>query len=125
MFEALTLAHLLLETPLRQLCEAAPLAPLLGDLACHYAVDEEKQRLELLADRHQSLPLSSVMGRPYGEDGHHLVPRGHLLLDNVAGVRKGGMKLGERLQVASEVWLLARKQIVVDEVGGQHLLQGV
>src|SRR5215217_4088113 len=40
---ALSLAHLLLQTLLRQLCETAPLAPLLCDLAFHYAVDEHKQ----------------------------------------------------------------------------------
>jgi hypothetical protein len=38
-FYALALDSLLLQTLLRQLCETAPLALLLSDLACHYAVD--------------------------------------------------------------------------------------
>src|SRR5215211_1239540 len=38
-FYALALDSLLLQTLLRQLCETASLAPLLSDLACHYAVD--------------------------------------------------------------------------------------
>ena len=79
----------------RQLCEAAPLTPLFSDLASHYAVDKDKQRFELFAGRHQTQPLSSVMDRACGEDGHHLVSFGHLLLDDVVGVGKGGMIVGE------------------------------
>src|SRR3712207_4931994 len=83
----LPLAHLLLQTLLRQLCETAPLAPLIGDLASHNAVDEDKQRFELSAGGHQAHPLTSVMGGACGEGSHHLVAFGQLLLDDIAGVR--------------------------------------
>src|SRR5215210_8220736 len=96
---ALPLTHLLLQTLLRQLCQTAPLAPLIGDLASHYAVDEHKQRFELLAGGHQAHPLASVMGRAYGEGSYHLVPFGQLLLDVIVGVGVGSMKLGECPQV--------------------------
>src|SRR5215210_7850613 len=91
---ALALDPLLLQTLLRQFCETAPLAPLLGDLASHYAVDKHKQRIELLAGGHQAHPLTSVMGGAYGEGSHHLVPFGQLLLDDIAGVGVGSMILG-------------------------------
>src|SRR5215217_5395700 len=97
---ALPLAHLLLQTLLRQLCEAAALGPLVGDLASHYTVDENKQRFELLAGGDQTHTLASVMGRAYGEGSHHLVPFGQLLLDDISGVGVGGMILGECPQVA-------------------------
>src|SRR5215204_5522261 len=122
---ALSLAHLLLEALLRKLCQTAPLTPLIGDLASHYAVDEHKQRFELLASGHQAHPLSSVMGRAYGEGSHHLVPFGQLLVDEVAGVGVGAMILGESPQVALAGGLLAGYQVVVDEVGGQHLIHGI
>src|ERR671911_860095 len=86
---ALPLAHLLLQALLRKLCQTAPLAPLLGDLASHYAVDEDKQRFELFASGHQAHPLASVMDSACGEGSHHLVPFGQLLLDDVAGVGGG------------------------------------
>jgi hypothetical protein len=54
-----------------------------------------------------------------------LLPFGQLLLDDIAGVGVGGMKLGESPQVALAGGLLAGYQVVVDEVGGEHLLQGV
>src|SRR5919112_6092795 len=91
---ALALAHLLLEALLRMLCETAPLGPLIGDLASHYAVDEHKQRFELLASGHQAHPLSSVMDSACGEGSHHLLPFGQLLVDDIAGVRVGGVILG-------------------------------
>src|SRR5215210_5372059 len=122
---ALALDPLLLQTLLRQLCETAALAPLLGDLASHYTVDENKQRFELLAGGDQTHPLASVMGGAYGEGSHHLLPFGQLLLDDVAGVGVGGMILGECPQVTLTAGLLARHQVVVDEVGGKHLIQGI
>src|SRR5215208_1828931 len=91
---ALALDPLLLQTLLRQLCETAPLAPLLGDLASHYAVDKHKQRIELLSGGHQAHPLTSVMGGACGEGSHHLVSFGQLLLDDIAGVGVGSMILG-------------------------------
>src|SRR5215208_3727033 len=97
---ALALDPLLLQTLLRQLCETAPLAPLLDDLASHYAVDEDKQRFELLAGGHQAHPLASVMGGACGEGSHHLVAFGQLLVDDIAGVRVGGVILGVCPQVA-------------------------
>src|ERR671910_2822471 len=97
---AISLAHLLLEALLRMLCETAPLGPLLGDLASHYAVDEDKQRFELLAGGHQAHPLASVMDSACGEGSHHLVPFGQLLLDHIAGVGVGTMILGVCPQVA-------------------------
>src|SRR5215211_7049553 len=90
---ALPLAHLLLQALLRKLCQTAPLAPLIGDLASHYAVDEHKQRFELPASGHKAHPLPSVMDRACDEGSHHLVPFGQLLLDDIAGVGVGGMKL--------------------------------
>src|SRR5829696_4887467 len=91
---ALPLAPLLLEALLRMLCETAPLGPLIGDLASHYAVDEDKQRFELLAGGHQAHPLASVMGGACGEGSHHLVPFGQLLLDDIAVVGVGSMIFG-------------------------------
>src|SRR5215204_2383543 len=73
---------------------------ILGDLASHYAVDEDKQRIELLAGGHQAHPLSSVMDRACGEGSHHLLPFGQLLLDDIAGVGVGSMILGVCPQVA-------------------------
>src|SRR5215208_4121710 len=122
---ALPLDPLLLQTLLGQLCEAAPLAPLLGDLASHYTVDENKQRFELLAGGDQTHPLASVMDRAYGEGSHHLFPFGQLLLDDIAGVGVASMKLGECPQVALAAGPLAGYQVVVDEVGSKHLLHGV
>src|SRR5687767_4223431 len=97
---ALSLDPLLLQTLLRQLCKTAPLAPLLDDLASHYAVDKDEQRFELLAGGHQAHPLASVMDRACGEGSHHLIPFGQLLLDDVAGVGVGSMILGVCPQVA-------------------------
>src|SRR5215204_2809747 len=94
LFYALALDHLLLQTLLRQLCETAALAPLLGDLASQYAVDKDKQRSELPAGGHQAHPLTLVMGGACGEGSHHLVPFCQLLLDYIAGVGVGGMIQG-------------------------------
>src|SRR5215207_11649642 len=80
---ALALDPFLLKTLLRQLCEIAPRAPLLGDLVSHYAVDEDVQRFELPACGHQAHPLASGMGRAYGEGSHHLVCFRQLLLDYI------------------------------------------
>jgi hypothetical protein len=49
---ALALAHLLLEMRLRYLRGTAPLAPLLGDLAPHYAVHGYSRHLYLRAPGH-------------------------------------------------------------------------
>src|SRR5215216_3537477 len=122
---ALPLDPLLLKALLRQLCQTAPLTPLLGDLASHYAMDEDKKRIELIACGHQTHPLASVMGRAYGEGSHNLLPFGQLLLDVIAGVGVGSMKLGECPQVALAAGPLAGYQVVVDEVGSKHLLHGV
>src|SRR5215213_2296358 len=91
---ALPLAHLLLQTLLRQLCQTAPLAPLLGDLLSHYAVDEHKQRFELPACWHKAHPLSSIMGGACGEGGHHLLSFCKLLLGDIWGMRVDSMILG-------------------------------
>src|SRR5215207_8914400 len=104
---ALSLNPYLLQTLLRQLCEIAPRVPLIADLVSHYAVDKDVQRFELFAGGHQTHPLTSVMGRAYGEGSHNLLPFGQLLLDDVAGVGVGGMKLGESPQVALAGGLLA------------------
>jgi hypothetical protein len=91
-------------------------------------VDEDNQRFELFAGGHETHPLPSVMGGAYGKGSHHLVSFGYLLLDDVAAVGVGGMIFGDLLQVALADLaggLLAGKQVVIDEVGGQHLLQGV
>src|SRR5919112_6836789 len=99
LLDAFALDPLLLQTLLRQLCKATPLAPLIGDPASHYAVDKDMRRFELLAGGHQAHPFPSVMGRAYGEGSHHLVPFGQLLLDVIASVGVGGMKLGQKPQV--------------------------
>src|SRR5215217_1556131 len=52
MFDALALAHLLLEMRLRYLRRTAPLAPLLGDLASHYAMHGHSRHLYLRAPGH-------------------------------------------------------------------------
>src|ERR671921_1207107 len=121
----LSLDPLLLWTLLRQLCEIAPRVPLIGDLLSHYAVDKDVQRFELFAGGHQAHPLTSVMGRAYGEGSNHLLPFCQLLLDDVAGVGEGGMKLGQSPQVALAGGLLAGYQVVVDEVGSEHLIHGI
>jgi hypothetical protein len=65
------------------------------------------------------------MGRAYGEGSHHLLPFCKLLLDVIAGVGVGTMKLGESPQVALAGGLLAGYQVVVDEVGSEHLIHGI
>src|SRR5215213_9766824 len=65
------------------------------------------------------------MGGAGAEAGHHLVPLSNLLLDDVAGVGVGGMKLVECPQVALAAGLFAGYQVMVDEVGSEHFLYGV
>ena len=62
LLDALALAHFLLETPLRYLCEAASLAPLLGDLAAHYAVDDDGREEQLRSGGHDAGNLPSIVG---------------------------------------------------------------
>src|ERR687893_3038323 len=69
--------------------------------------------------------LPSVMGGACAEAGHHLLPFGQLLLDDIAGVGVGAMILGECPQVALAAGLLTGYQVVVDEVGSKHLIHGV
>src|ERR687890_1200097 len=52
LFEPLALAHLLLEMRLRYFRRTAPLAPLFGDLAPHYAVHGHRRHLYLLVPGH-------------------------------------------------------------------------
>src|ERR671916_431559 len=107
---------------MRQLCEAASLAPLLGDLSSLYAVDEDKLRLELFARGRYAHKLPAVMGGPCGEAGDHLVPFSNLLLDLIAVVGDGGMIVSVPPQVILAVGLVARRKVMVVEVGCQHLL---
>src|SRR5918998_277294 len=107
---------------MRQLCEAASLAPLLGDLSPLYAVDEDKLRLELFASGRYAHNLPPVMGGSCGEAGDHLVPLSNLLLDVIAAVGEGGMIVSVPPQVILAVGLVAGREVMVDQVGGQHLL---
>ena len=59
-----------------------------------YALDEDGQRLVLFTGGHETEPLCPVMDRALCEACHHLVPFGHLLLDDVADVGEGCMIAG-------------------------------
>jgi len=62
LFYALALAYFFLEALLRQLCEAASLAPLLGDFAPRYAVDDDGCEDHLCSGRHHARKLPSIVG---------------------------------------------------------------
>src|SRR5829696_3493142 len=56
---------------------------------------------------------------------HHLIVFGDLILDDVADVGEGTLFFGNHPQVALAVRLLAGPQVVIDKVGGHHLLHCV
>jgi hypothetical protein len=62
LLDALALAHFLLEALLRQVCKGASLAPLLGDLAAGYAVDDDGREYCLLSGGHHARKLPSIVG---------------------------------------------------------------
>jgi hypothetical protein len=70
--------------------------------------------------------MTSVMEGAHCDATYHdVVAVGCLIFDAVADVREASVLLGGTLYVALAARDLAWKQAVVDEVGGQHLLQRV
>jgi hypothetical protein len=83
---ALALAHFLLEAPLRQLCEAAPFAPFLRDLAPLYAVDEDVGHLVFSASGRDPVVFPSIMDKVHSNAAYHLISVGQLVFDHIAEV---------------------------------------
>src|SRR5215217_3418051 len=125
LLDPLTLAYLFLQALLGQPQDSAPLAPLLGDLATHYPMDDDARRLVLLTGRRYAHEFPSVVHTPYGEAAHNLVVCRYLVFDDVAELGEGGVILGYRPLVTLAVRILARKQAAVDEVFGQYPIKRV
>src|SRR5829696_2653795 len=125
LLDVLTLAYLLLQALLGQPEDSGPLAPLLGDLATHYPMDDDARRLVLLTGRRYAHEFPSVVHTPYGEAAHNLVVCRYLVFDDVAELGEGGVILGYRPLVTLAVRILARKQAAVDEVFGQYSIKRV
>src|SRR5215212_2632865 len=132
MLDTLALDPLLLLTLPRghpafpQLRDARSHAPLLGDLAPLYALDDDGHVAPFPAGGRDTHNLLSIMGAAYGEAGHDLVPSGYLVFDKEADVGEGDRVLGDRALIGfavGQVRALARKQLGVDdEIGGQNLI---
>src|SRR5215208_1963966 len=123
---ALTLTYLLLQTHSPQFCAHRSHAPLFGDLTLHYAVDDDSPVGQLSAGGCNAHELPSIVDGVHDEAGHHLVVPGYLILDDQATRGERGMKSSDPPQVILSIGFLAGNQfIVVDEVGGQHLVHGV
>src|SRR3712207_5587329 len=101
---------------LSYLCVTAPLAPLLHDLAPHYAVHEDRCHLYLRVPAHQAEVLPSIVHAAPGDAGHDLVAFCYLVLDDGANVREGGVLLGDLTLVALTARLLASKGGIIDEL---------
>jgi hypothetical protein len=69
--------------------------------------------------------LRSILGAAPGDAGHDLVASGYLVLDDVAKIGEGGVLLGDPLLVALAARLLAGKQAMIDELGGEQLVYRV
>src|SRR5215213_9303632 len=123
---ALTLTYLLLQTLSPQFCAHRSHAPLLGDLALHYAVDDDSPVGQLPAGRSNTHELPQVVGCVHDEAGNHLVVAGYLVLDDQAALGEGGLISRDPPQVILAIGFLTRKQsIMVDEVRVQHLVHCV
>src|SRR5215217_7355256 len=123
---ALTLTYLLLQTHSPQFCAHRSRAPLFGDLALHYAVDDDGPVGQLLAGRGNTHELPSIVGGVHDEAGHHLVVPCYLVLDDQAALGEGGLISSDPSQVILAIGFLTGKQsIMVDEVGSQHLVHCV
>src|ERR671912_213504 len=138
---ALALHPLLLQTLLHQCLADRSRAPLLGDLAPLYAVDEDGIVGCHSAGRRHAQKLLSIVGGAPADAAHHLVCFGYLLLEHEAGVGKGGMILEGRPLETFTVELLGGKHphgcasgarslgrglvSVAEEVGSKHLVQRV
>jgi hypothetical protein len=126
LLDALALAHLLLYPLSPQFCGQCSHAPLLGDLAPHYAVDLDAPVGNLRAGRRNAHKLPSIVGGVRHEAGHHLVTCSYLVLDDYVALGEGCVISRDRPLVALAIGFLAGQQfIMVDEVGGQHLVYGV
>ena len=79
-----------------QLRDARSYAPLLGDLAPLYALDDDGHVAHFPAGGCDTHNLPSIMGAAHGEAGHDLIPSGYLVFDKEADVREGGKVLGDR-----------------------------
>jgi hypothetical protein len=86
-------------------------------------VDDNRTRLELHSGWGYTHNLTSIVDALPGEASYHLLPFGcHLILDVDTKVGEAGMLLSNLLHEALAAWLLAGKQTVIDEVGGEQLL---
>src|SRR5215208_732893 len=120
---ALTLTYLLLQTLSPQFCAHRSHAPLLGDLALHYAMDDDGPVGQLPAGWRNAHELPPIVDRVHDEAGHHLVGPCYLVLDDQGARGEGGMKGSDPPQVILSIGFLAGNQfVVVDEVRGQHLV---
>src|SRR5215218_3337089 len=123
---ALTLTYLLLQTHSPQFCAHRSHAPLLGDLALHYAVDDDGPVGQLPAGGSYAHKLPSIVDCVHEEAGNHLVVPGYLVLDDQAALGEGGLISRDPPQVILAIGFLAGKQsIMVDEVGSQHLVRSL
>src|SRR5918994_1243236 len=121
----LAFAYLLLQALLGETKDTATLAPLLGDSAPRYPVDDDARRLVLFTRWRYAHEVPPVVDPPYGEAAHHLVAGGYLVFDNVAELGEGGVILGHRPLVTFAIRVLVGKQAAVHEVFSQDLMQCV
>src|SRR5215207_5763387 len=122
---ALTLTYLLLQTLSPQFCAHRSRAPLFGDLALHYAVDDDGPVGQLPTGRRNAHKLPSVVDGVHDEARNHLVAPSYLVLDDQPARGEGGMKSSDPPQVILAIGFLARNQfIVVDKIWSQHLVYG-
>src|SRR5215216_1317882 len=113
---------------IEHLCEALLLQvfyggrrlPLLGYLAPHYTVDVDDLRFRLTAGGCETRILPSVVNATSPPAGHHLVPFGDLILDDVADVGERDLFLGELSQVALAMVGLFFRPFMLDEVSGHQ-----
>src|SRR5215211_3191185 len=122
LLDALALDPLLLQTLARCLQMTRTLAPLLDNLAPHYAVDDDGTRLDLHSARRYAQKLPSIVEAADGEATYHLVPIGCLILDVDTNLGEYGRLLCDRPHEALAAGLLIRLQVVIDEVGSEKLL---
>src|SRR5215213_11544842 len=113
---------LLLQTLARCLQMTRTLAPLLDNLAPHYAVDDDGTRLDLHPGRRYAQKLPSIVDAAEGEASYHLVPFGCLVLDVGTDVGEDGRLRCDRLHEALAARLLVSLQTMIDEVGSEQLV---
>src|SRR5215212_1027839 len=113
---------LLLQTLARCLQMTRTLAPLLDNLAPHYAVDDDGTRLDLHSGRRYAQKLPSIVDAAEGEAAYQLVPFGRLVLDVGTDVGEYGRLLCDRPHEALATRALVGLQAMIDEVSGEQLI---